>query len=78
MTITSSFAVGFNQRSTDCILFLALAAFLLNSETVKNGTKVQRNSYLLIRQLKLTANEPATKHILFMTDGLCSNKLKSF
>ena len=34
MTITGSFAVGFNQRSTDCIPFLALAAFLLNSETV--------------------------------------------
>ena len=68
MTITGSFAVGFNQRSTDCIPFLALAAFLLNSETVKNGTKVQRNSYLLIRQLKLTANEPVTKYVLLMTE----------
>ena len=34
ITITGSFAVGFNQRSTDCIPFLALAAFLLNSKTV--------------------------------------------
>jgi len=34
MTITGSFAVGFNQRSTGYIPFLALAAFLLNSETV--------------------------------------------
>ena len=42
------------------------------------GLKSKEIEHLLIRQLKLTANEPATKHILFMTDGLCSNKLKSF
>ena len=34
LAITGLFAVGFNQRSTDCIPFLALAAFLLNSKTV--------------------------------------------
>ena len=69
MTITGSFAVGFNQRSTDCIPFWALAAFLLNSETVKNGTKVQWDKLLLIRQLKLTANEPVTKYVLLMTEA---------
>ena len=70
MTITGSFAVGFNQRSTDCIPFLALAAFLLNSETVKMRLKSKERDHLLIRQLKLTANEPVTRHVLFMTDGL--------
>ena len=42
------------------------------------GRKAKEIDHLLIRQLKQTAKEPVTKHVLFMTDGLCSNKLKSF
>ena len=68
MTITGSFAVGFNQRSTDCIPFLALAAFLLNSKTVKMGLKSNEIDHLPIRQLKQTANEPVTKFVLLMTE----------
>ena len=68
MTITGSFAVSFNQRSTDCIPFLALAAFLLNSKTVKMGLKSNEIDHLPIRQLKQTANEPVTKYVLLMTE----------
>lgn len=42
------------------------------------GLKSKEINHLLIRQLKQTANEPVTRHVLFMTDGLYLDRLTSF
>ena len=34
------------------------------------GLKPKEIDHLLIRQLKLTANKPVTKHVLLMTDSI--------